>query len=194
MRSRDVADWILQYAHERTGADSISNMQLQKLVFLAESCFGSLYGTSLVNEPIQAWDHGPAIKPMYGQFKSNGDRPIPTPETRVSVPEDVAEVLESVWDNFGHLSGWDLRNLTHDVGPYSAHFVPQVRDIEIPKEEIHQAWSDFLTEGCRVSGRLSRAERARMSALMDFEGSTFEADAGFDADQIMADYHAFART
>jgi uncharacterized phage-associated protein len=194
MRSRDVADWILQYAHERTGADSISNMQLQKLVFLAESCFGSLYGTSLVNEPIQAWEHGPAVKPMYGQFKCNGKGPIPTPETKVSVPEAVAEVLESVWDNFGHLSASDLRNLTHDVGPYSAHYVPKVKDIEIPKGEIHEAWSDFLTAGSRVSRRLSPSERSRMLDLLGEGRSTIAPDTGYNADQIRADYHAFART
>lgn len=191
MRSNDVAAWLLRHEQARGERPSITNMKLQKLVYLAESGFGSLYGEDLVVDPFQAWDHGPAVKPLYGLYKSFGREPITSvagcPQ---SAPDDVSEVLETVWDHFGHLSAADLRRLTHDVGPYDRHYRKGVQDILLPKPEIHGSWDLFLVEAGKR--RLSVSDRAALKALDAQLANVTTPDEPFSTAQLMADHRLFS--
>lgn len=55
---------------------SISNMSLQKLVFIANGAYLAKTGNTLIKEPIEAWQYGPVIKSVYDEFKKYGNSEI----------------------------------------------------------------------------------------------------------------------
>ncbi len=190
MHTKAIADWFLGHQTTTNPTPTVTNMKLQKLVYLAESCFGSLYNTSLIDDSIQAWDHGPAVKRLYGIFKSSGSDPIPVPSETPDLPDDVVEVLESVWETFGSMTAWQLRKLTHEVGPYEDHYQKDARNIDIPLSEVHAAWPDFIEVGAATHHKVPSSVVRRMKQLA--ATAKVPETVAVDVDQLMADYHAFA--
>lgn len=188
MQARPVADWLLAAADDE--GIRLSNMQLQKLVYLAESAYGAIHGRDLVSERFQAWEHGPVVGALYYNFKSYGSGAIATPTPAADPPEEVSEVLATVLDYFGRMSAAALRTLTHDVGPYQHHFRDGASGITLPKADIHAAWPQFLERAARrkVSSTTAR-DRDVMKALLERD-ATEPRDR--DVEQVMADYRAFA--
>lgn len=145
-----VAKWFIRHAQNRHDQD-LDNLKLQKLLFLAHSRTLSEFDVPLVVERIEAWRHGPVVQTVYREFREFDERPIDL-ELAVDGPWDhlpspFVGVLEDTWDRFGAFSGWRLRDLTHEVGPWRAHFKPDVKNIAIPNEEIGLAWPVFQTYG-----------------------------------------------
>lgn len=128
----------------------MSHMQLQKLVFLAQSKYAHDTGSGIYREATQAWEHGPAVKPLFGVYKEMKKSPIsrillPMYHPVVDVPSYVqAEAIAEVWGLFSPLTAAELRRLTHQIGPWPTHYVPGGRDIELPLGEIADAWDEFL--------------------------------------------------
>jgi len=141
-----VASWFV----DRVAADSeqdLSNLKLQKLLYLAQSLYLSRFQVSLVEEPFQAWENGPAVKAVYGQFKDFGAAPIILHKNVLATrnwPEPVEQTLMDIWTCFGGYSAWKLRDITHQAGPWKEHWRPGLRNIEIPNTEIRDAWPDFV--------------------------------------------------
>lgn len=118
-----IAKWFL--AHNRMvsydeGAEYISNLKLQKLLYYAQGCSLALYGEPLFDDPIVAWQHGPVVESVYHEYKSNGANGIPFEDdfdfTRFTQREN--ELLDEVYDTFGQYSAWKLRNMTHNETPW----------------------------------------------------------------------------
>lgn len=105
---------------------AITPMQLNKLVFLAHGWFMAFTDKPLINEAVEAWQHGPVVASIYHSFKLFKGSPI----TRVNLAharmkeeykliaedENAVRVLDSVWRGFGQKSGLELSALTHLEG------------------------------------------------------------------------------
>lgn len=172
------------------GERTITNMKIQKLVYLAESAFGATFGVDLIDEEFQAWNHGPAVKPLYGQFKTSRDAPIPHPVSQTpELPENIHDILETVWENFGSMTASQLRALTHEIGPYDAHYLPGVRDIVLPKNEVHDVWNELLSEALDKKSRTDRTTEGFWALL----GRAPASEVGqVDTLQLMQDYTTFS--
>lgn len=190
MRTAAIADWFLWCARVGEGAATVTNMKLQKLVYLSESAYGSLLGVPLIDEDVQAWDHGPVVRPLYVAFKEFGAETIGAPRGEPQLPFGIVEVLESVWDYFGHMPASRLRKLTHDVGPYSAHYKQGSLHEVIPKDEIHAAWSAFLAAGSSDRERRQAGDERR--ALKNLLSVPTEQHQDFSVERLMKDYEAFS--
>lgn len=134
-----VAKWFL--AHNRNamndeGAEYISNLKLQKLLYYAQGSFLAVTGDPLFNDDIVAWQHGPVVESIYHQYKSNGANGIIFDEDfDFSVfSKEENELLTEVYDTFGQYSAWKLRNMTHSESPWLE--TPQ--NGIIPKEKIKE--------------------------------------------------------
>lgn len=98
---------------------TLTNMQLQKLVFLANGLSLALLDRPITYHNIHAWQWGPVLPQLYKSFSRFGSNKISeqavcsekTPETG----ED-DEVIQSVWKNFGQMTGPQLSALTHESG------------------------------------------------------------------------------
>jgi uncharacterized phage-associated protein len=126
--ARAVANYFLEKAQSEGRA--IDPMGIQKLVYFAHGWSLALYGRPLISQPIEAWEYGPVIKDLYGQFKQFGYAPITSrasiwtmePGTRrfgvsqALIPESDTEtrsLLDRVWEVYKNFTSIQLSNLTH---------------------------------------------------------------------------------
>jgi len=118
-----VAEWFL--AHNRimeaeAGAERISNLKLQKLLYYAQGSFLAITGKPLFDDEIEAWQNGPAIESVYQKYKAYRTDGIPFDEDFDSsaYSDEERELLTSVYNEFGQFSAWKLRNMTREEEPW----------------------------------------------------------------------------
>ena len=118
-----VAKWFLAHnriATDEEGAEYISNLKLQKLLYYAQGAFLAVTNEPLFDDNIVAWLHGPVVESVYHQYKANGAQGIPFDEDfdfSEFTPEE-NELLTEVYDVFGQYSALKLRNMTHEETPW----------------------------------------------------------------------------
>lgn len=133
-----VAKWFL--AHNRIvaadeGAEYISNLKLQKLLYYAQGCFLALNNTPLFKDPIVAWQHGPVVESVYHEYKNNGANGIVF-EDEFDFEQFTKEensLLEEVYNIFGQYSAWKLRNMTHNETPWMSTPLGEVISTDVIK-------------------------------------------------------------
>lgn len=106
----------------------VTQMKLQKMVYIAHGLHLALYGNNLVNEHFSAWKFGPVIPQIYNFYRSFGSQPITTRtrlelssgvgiEYNVDVLSDNAEnVIEMTWNITKDVDAIRLSNWTHLQG------------------------------------------------------------------------------
>jgi len=108
-----VANKFLELARE--SGYSLTNMQLQKLVFFAHGYHLALEGVPLYAEETKAWQFGPVIPDLYKHLqkygKSEVTESIPT-AGEVSDEEQV-NVIDAVWDAYKGYDAWRLSDISH---------------------------------------------------------------------------------
>ena len=77
---RAIANYMLEFATAK--GISLTNLQLQKIIFFAHGSYLARLKSPLVVNRFEAWDHGPVIPELYHSLKQHGDRPIRSPVTR----------------------------------------------------------------------------------------------------------------
>jgi len=126
---RAVANCILDCARER--GISCSNLKLQKLLYFTHGQWLIKKEQPLISGTFEAWEHGPVHPLIYQAFKKFGALPIvenakaidPVTRQQKDIPSltdiDILDAVRSVVTSLGHLSGSQLRNLTHSPnGPW----------------------------------------------------------------------------
>ena len=112
---------------------SISNMSLQKLLFIANGVHLAQTGQPLITDPIEVWPYGPVVKSVYHEFKEYGNADIkkiplvyslsanknldPTEDQAVDFALEVAQKLNAIQlSNWTHLpeSPWTKANEKHE--------------------------------------------------------------------------------
>lgn len=94
----------------------LTHMQLQKLVYIAHGFSLAGLHRPLIAEPVTAWKYGPVIPRVYQAFKEYGGSVIPQPINTPYFSHDVEQLIQSVVNSYGRLSGVQLSELTHQVG------------------------------------------------------------------------------
>lgn len=119
LSAADVADYLLAQMCEECG-DTISNLKLQKLLYYAQGFSLAETGKPLFPEPIKAWQHGPVVPSVYGNYKTHGSGSIPKPQgvSFDKFSEAERSLLDEVYKVFGQFSAWKLRNMTHEEPPW----------------------------------------------------------------------------
>ena len=102
---------------------SLTPMQLQKLVYIAHGWSLAIRNEPLVRDSIYAWKYGPVIEALYHRLKKFGRDPVTLSQGRINVSllgsefTDIdEEIIEGVWETYGDLSGPQLSDLTHETG------------------------------------------------------------------------------
>ncbi|MDD5125379.1 type II toxin-antitoxin system antitoxin SocA domain-containing protein [Methylovulum sp.] len=95
---------------------ALTNMQLQKLVFISQGYTLAILEHPLYFHNTHAWQWGPVIPKLYKPLQKYGRNFV----TESLESEDVLdqnseemEIIKAVWDGYGHLSGGRLSELTH---------------------------------------------------------------------------------
>jgi uncharacterized phage-associated protein len=126
---RAVANLLLREARSR--GHHLSNLKLQKLLFLCHAFYLVNTSRPLVRGSFEAWQYGPVHREAYDAFKKFGAKPItedadkfdPVTGTRkplaLPVDRDVLDVVHKVVEFYGGKSPSELVELTHaQEGPW----------------------------------------------------------------------------
>lgn len=121
-RAVDVAYKMLQLADEQ--GKSLSNLQLQKLLYIAHGYLLAWKNKPLFMDEVSAWKYGPVIHSVYNQFKEYGAAKIPVGPVESGVEnDDVIQTLEGTLKLYGDWEAMDLVSITHQ-----------------PKTPWHEVW------------------------------------------------------
>ncbi len=114
-RSLELANWFL-YAADREGR-SLTMLDVIKLVYIAHGWHLGLLQDPLLEEPVEAWKHGPVIRSLYRTFRKYGRSPI-TDRARDDIGPAAGRIvpafegdhrqkklLAAVWHNYRKYSG-----------------------------------------------------------------------------------------
>lgn len=126
---RAIANLLLKEARLR--GIKLSNLKLQKLLFLCHAFHLVETGRPLVRGSFEAWQYGPVHREAYEAFKRFGPKAIteeadkfdPVTGTRNPIPvsydRDALDVIQKVIQFYGPKSAGELVELTHSKnGPW----------------------------------------------------------------------------
>jgi len=96
----------------------LTNMQIQKMVYIANGLYLALTGNPLINEDVEAWSYGPVIRPLYNELKEFGSGYVTKNLLGLycdDVPqnEKIKEVLDFTWKATKNSDGIKLSNWSH---------------------------------------------------------------------------------
>jgi uncharacterized phage-associated protein len=123
---RAVANEILKRAW-RAGAKP-TNMWLNKVTWFVYERMLVEFGSLLTQARVEAWDHGPVFREIYGPAKVHKDEPVGTLLHSFSVPTRQMEIATAIFDDttsqviddsivkFGKKTASQLRNISHVEG------------------------------------------------------------------------------
>lgn len=110
----DVAHWFINRAAkdaEITG-EFITNLKLQKLLFLLQSRSIKQRNKAVFTEPIMHWEYGPVVENVYAAYKRYVANPIKS-APQVTFDEATEKLLETIYKNYEGYSASGLVGITH---------------------------------------------------------------------------------
>ena len=166
-RSVAIANEFLRKA---AGA-ALTQMQLQKLVYIAHGWKLGLVGEPLTTDQPEAWAYGPVYPDLYDHTKFFGRGPIGreiTPDDdeaarffirqrseavpyRANLDNQERQIIDHVWKRYGGLSGARLSSLTHQPNTPWSETYDGGRNRTISNDVI-QAHYDELAKRAKQAG------------------------------------------
>lgn len=143
--SRTVANRFLELA--RDCGDSLTPMQVLKLVYIAHGWNLGLYGRPLIRDTVEAWQYGPVIRRLYNSMREYRSQAvtalIPAPGGDVlTANED--DLICQVYNLYGKKSGPALSRLTHAPGtPWELTYVQGEFGVPIPTDIIEDHYQQL---------------------------------------------------
>ena len=132
---------VIDAAHHLCGRSNwtLSNLQLQKMIYMADMNFVGQGKGRLVNEDFEAWDYGPVLPSLYHKCKAFGAKSVPKifwGATNISgTPEGL--MLDTAWENLKSSTPGQLVETTHSqVGAWVLRYVPGARQIKITTQDM----------------------------------------------------------
>lgn len=131
---------------ERSGW-SLSNLELQKLVYLAHMFYLGRTGEPLVRGNFEAWDYGPVHPDLYRRARMFGSGDVQDifhdiPNLGKDSPE--SSILDEAYDSIGSVGPGRLVNATHRRGgAWEQHYVPGLRHCIIPNQDILKEYQEL---------------------------------------------------
>ncbi len=141
--SNKIANEFLRLAKE--SGQSLTPMQLLKLVFIAHGWMLGLYGEPLISDDVQAWKYGPVIPDLYRSirhFKGDPVTGVLATKDDKDLDELETDLIDQVFENYSQYNGIQLSTLTHQAGsPWALTYKPNQPDLVISKEIIKLYYS-----------------------------------------------------
>jgi len=143
-RAIDIANYFLLKA-DQEDQELLSNLKLQKLVYYAQGLHLAMYGESLFNEEIEAWQYGPVVPDLYHHFKGHGSKGIPANAKfdPLKIDDKTRDFLDEIYEVFGQFSAVRLMHLAHSDQCY----VKTQINCEITKELMQKYLRKYLVDG-----------------------------------------------
>lgn len=120
---------------------TITNLQLQKLLYISHLILMGAYNNKLVEESFEAWNLGPVLPCVYHRLKIFGISPVRDMFGTYNTSKDSDEfkVMEEVYSELKDMEPYKLVGITHKPqGGWARNFKPgrnrTIRDNDIINE------------------------------------------------------------
>lgn len=148
-----VAKYIISLDSMRPEPD-VTQLKLQKLLFLAQANYLAATGRRLFSEQTEAFENGPVIDAIRRLFQSYGRKIIAPDSTAwniTALPADARRFVDSIWELYGDWSATALWKLTHTKGaPWDQYYRENSFHTVIPDDAIR----DFYREDVQLKDRV----------------------------------------
>lgn len=151
---------------EQPGAlGDLTQMQLQKLAYIAHGWNLAVSGEPLIGDSVHAWLHGPVFPQLYEHVRYFGAKPLPRLITDLDVDRfsffsgeaeergkpykaklsgREREVLDRVWKRYGPYNAFNLSRITHQPEtPWFKTYAKYGRSARIPNELIREHYVEL---------------------------------------------------
>ena len=146
----------------------ISNLKLQKLLYLVQGFYMAFYHKRCFDDDIQAWDYGPVCPNAYHEFKRFGANNIPPIHQyeeliykdkklkwvrhdfkSTDIDDTTREIIDAVVESYGRYSATALVNITHKQKPWDEtyHLHPSEKNVVIDDELIESYFEGLVENG-----------------------------------------------
>lgn len=159
-RPEAVANRFLELA----GDEGLTQLQIQKLVYIAHGWTLAVCDEPLTSELPQAWDRGPVYPELRSRLAYAGSNKITKmiqehdnnpfiflqdqnrgQEYHADLNNVEKSIIEQVWQNYSGFDGFELSNLTHKVGTaWQITYSKYGRNIEIPNNLTKKHYKSLL--------------------------------------------------
>lgn len=138
-----VANEFLRLANAETPPRGLTPLQLLKLVYIAHGWSMVHLQQPLLSEQAQAWQYGPVVPSLYHAIKQFGANPVGYPIEGDTDPQELSPealgLIAAVYKAYGHLSGVQLSNMTHQADtPWSQAWTQTGRNALISNTAIKE--------------------------------------------------------
>ncbi len=115
-----VAKEFIRIANEN--GRNLTKLQLQKLLFFAQAWSIVIRDTELIGDDFEAWKLGPVNKAAWQFFNEVDGRVLPFQDNEFSswISPDDRRFIEAVWNSYCGFGPYELSQMTHAEGPWSA--------------------------------------------------------------------------
>ena len=142
--ARAVANSLIEKGLVKGAA--LTPLQVMKLVYISHGWMLGLYNRILFRQPILAWLYGPVVSDIYDglrKHRANGiDEKMEVQDEEFDEYED--DLIEQVYQKYGHLSGIRLSQLTHAPGtPWHEIWHGLGRNSVIPNDLIREHYAEL---------------------------------------------------
>jgi len=128
---------------------SLSNLEMQKIAYIAEMLHLGRNGVPLIAEEWQAWDYGPVQPDLYHRLKVYGNGKVRDIFAAPPLMPN-SSALKSVEDAYSlmrNMRPGQMVNVTHRGGGAWANFYQAGRrGVTIPKSEIRREYSTLIND------------------------------------------------
>lgn len=140
-------DSVARYICDK-GSWRVTNLQLQKIIYMAQMFHLGKDGSRLVDAGFEAWDFGPVVPELYRRVRMYGSAPIQDVFYNARVFNDTdtrAQTLEEVCSALLPKRPGELVDITHwEKGAWAKNYVPGIKGIRIPDEDIVWEYNNRL--------------------------------------------------
>jgi len=144
----------------------LTQMQVQKLVYIAHGWTLGLSTLPLVDREPEAWDRGPVFPSLRDHIKLSGSKPLQTlihenddspfaffenkkrgAIIRATLSEYEKKIVDHVWSRYGHMGAFRLSDITHlpNTPWYKVYENGIGRNETIPNESIQAHYRELAT-------------------------------------------------
>lgn len=130
MKVQDVAKYVIA-RYDNVG-DLVTNKKLQKILYYIKAWGLVYFKDGVIDEPFEAWIHGPVCRPVYQEYKRFKYNPIEIDYKGLSSSlyinkfrneqkgedKDKVDLIDAVFQKYGKLTSLELELLTHSEYPW----------------------------------------------------------------------------
>ncbi|ETA49703.2 Panacea domain-containing protein [Ponticoccus alexandrii] len=158
--STSVANRFLQLASAK--GQKLTQMQLQKLVYIAHGWSLAILGRPLTSDSVCAWDYGPVYPELWQSLKRYGREPVleqikvrdfglgafsanADQVSSANLDVDTDTLVSQVFENYGQFHAFQLSAMTHENGtPWHQVYVEDgAKKGKISDEKIREHFIDI---------------------------------------------------